>query len=223
METLIQIKARLGTQADNELILVKRMENDMKILSILTLTAALGLSSATGAWASGDHAGGHDDGDDHGPRVTRLLMPIMSSSRGMDLFVDKGCVACHAVNGVGGHDASPLDAHNMDEFMNPFDLAAKMWMMAPYMIEAQEEALGGQILFTGEELADIIAFLHDDVQQHEFTEHDLTNEAIEMMEHGHGVVTAVEEHMEEIGHSDDEDDHDDEEEHDEDEEEHDDG
>ncbi|OUS06333.1 hypothetical protein A9Q96_09835 [Rhodobacterales bacterium 52_120_T64] len=127
-------------------------------------------------------------------------MPIMSSSRGMDLFIDKGCVACHAVNGVGGHDASALDAHDMEEFMNPFDLAAKMWAMAPYMIEAQEEALGEQIMFTGEELADIIAFLHDDNQQHEFSENNLTEMAREMMDHGHGETTAVEEHEEEIGH-----------------------
>ena len=71
----------------------------MRIISILTLAVALGLSGATGVWPAGDHGGGHDEGEDHGPRVTRLLMPIMSSSRGMNLFVDKGCVACHAVNG----------------------------------------------------------------------------------------------------------------------------
>lgn len=102
----------------------------------------------------------------------------------------------------------------MDEFMNPFDLAAKMWMMAPYMIAAQEEALGEQIYFTGEELADIIAFLHDDVQQHEFSEHNLTEEALSMMDHGHGEASGVEEHEEEIGHVDD--DHEEEEDHDDD-------
>ena len=164
------------------------------------MTAIFGFSAATVVWANA----GHSDDDEHGAHVTRLLMPLMSSSRDMNLFVDKGCVACHAVNGVGGHDATALDAHDMGEFMNPFDLAAKMWMMAPYMIEAQEEALGEQILFTGEELADTIAFLHDDVQQHEFTEAILTDEAMEMMEHGHGGESAVEEHEEEIGHGHDE-------------------
>jgi hypothetical protein len=34
--------------------------------------------------------------------------------------------------------------------------------MAPAMIYAQEEALGEQILFTGDEFADIIAFVHHD-------------------------------------------------------------
>lgn len=110
----------------------------MKKLALIPLSIALAFGSANGISADA----GHGDDDDHGTHVTRLLMPIMSSSRGMTLFVEKGCVACHAVNGVGGHDAVALDAHDMDEFMNPFDLAAKMWMMAPYMIAAQEEAFG---------------------------------------------------------------------------------
>ncbi len=174
----------------------------MRIFNTVAFSLAISLSAASLAWSSGSHTDETDP--DHGAAVTRLLMPIMSSSRGMDLFVDKGCVACHAVNGVGGHDASALDAHDMEEFMNPFDLAAKMWAMAPYMIEAQEQALGEQILFTGEELADIIAFLHDDIQQHEFTDANLTYAAMEMMNHGHGEETAVEEHEEETGHGHDE-------------------
>jgi cytochrome c len=159
----------------------------------------VGLLLTPPVWAGGDHAD-KDEDNTHGAQVTRLLMPIMSSSRGTDLFVSKGCVACHAVNGVGGHDSASLDAHDMDEFMNPFDLAAKMWTMAPYMIEAQNEALGEQILFSGEELADIIAFLHDDRQQHTFTEANLTPQAMKMMDHGHGVGSGAEEHQEEIGH-----------------------
>lgn len=171
----------------------------MKHIAFFPVAALFGLALATPLWASGDHDD-HSDGDEHGAHVTRLLMPIMNSSRGMALFVDKGCVACHAVNGIGGHDATSLDAHEMDEYMNPFDMAAKMWTMAPYMIAAQEEALGEQILFSGEELADIIAFLHDDVQQHEFTEANLTPKAMQMMDHGHGAMTAPKMHKEEIGH-----------------------
>ena len=94
----------------------------------------------------------------------------------------------------------PLDAHTMDAVMNPFDFAAKMWTMAPYMIEAQEEALGGQILFTGEELANIIAFLHDDAEQHELTEASLSNEVRKMMDHAHGEMPGEEAHKEELGH-----------------------
>jgi hypothetical protein len=110
-------------------------------------------------------------------------------------------VACHAINGVGGHDAPPMDAHKMtDRLMNPFDFAAKMWNHAPAMIAAQEGAFGEQVFFTGEELADIIAFIHDDGAQHAFTEKDMTAEAKKMMHHEHGGQPAQMKHAEEIGH-----------------------
>ncbi len=126
-----------------------------------------------------------------------LAFPMMNAERGMRLFADKGCVACHAVNGVGGHDATAFDAHNMDPVTHPYALVAKMWAMAPYMIKAQQEALGEQIMFTGEEIADIIAFVHDDDQQHSFTEALITPRIRKMMNHSHGGDTP---HQKEIGH-----------------------
>ena len=137
-------------------------------------------------------AGGHG---------VRLVMPLMSPERGKKLFVSKGCVACHAINGVGGHDAPAMDAHKMEaKLMNPFDFAAKMWNHAPGMIAAQEGAFGEQVYFTGEELADIIAFIHDDETQHMFSEKDMTPEAKKMMHHEHGGKPAPEQHAPEIGH-----------------------
>ncbi len=126
-----------------------------------------------------------------------LAFPMMNAKRGMRLFAEKGCVACHAINGVGGHDATPLDAHNMDPVTHPFEFMAKMWRIAPYMIKAQEEALGDQIMFTGEEIADIIAFVHDDDQQHAFTEALITPRIRKMMNHSHGGGM---DHQKEIGH-----------------------
>jgi cytochrome c len=128
----------------------------------------------------------------------------MNSERGRKLFVDKGCVACHAINGVGGHDAPNMDAHDMPGQMSPFDFAAKMWNHASGMIAAQEGALGEQIYFTGGELADIIAFIHDDEAQHRFSETDLTTEARRMMHHEHGEMPAPKAHGQELGHHDDE-------------------
>ena len=121
----------------------------------------------------------------HVPVKTTLAFPTMNAESGMRLFASKGCVACHAINGVGGHDATKLDAHAMDRVMHPFDFVARMWTMAPAMIQAQEEGLGHQILFTGEEIADIIAFVHDDGQQHKFTEAAITAEVRKMMNHSH--------------------------------------
>ncbi|MEE8189880.1 MAG: c-type cytochrome, partial [Kiloniellales bacterium] len=135
------------------------------------------------------------------PGMPNMRMPSMNPERGRKLFVSKGCVACHAINGVGGHDATALDAHTMQPMMNPFEFAAKMWAMAPAMIYAQEEALGAQILFTGDELADIVAFVHNDEAQHSFGEGDLTARARKMMNHEHGKPGGgAHAHGEELGH-----------------------
>lgn len=112
-----------------------------------------------------------------------LMMPSMNSSEGRKLFASKGCVVCHSINGVGGEDAMMLDAEFMDMPMNPFEFAARMWRGAPAMIEAQEDELGYQIEFTGEELAAIIAFVHDPDEQAKFSEADIPDELKEMMEH----------------------------------------
>lgn len=131
---------------------------------------------------------------------TRLVIPMMDPQQGKTLFVAKGCVACHAINGVGGHDAPPMDDHRQMGLANPFDFAAKMWNHAPGMIAAQEDALGEQIYMTGDELANIIAFLHNDEAQHTFGEDDLTDAARKMMDHEHGGMTAPAAHAEEVGH-----------------------
>ncbi len=104
----------------------------------------------------------------------RLIMPIMSPERGKSVFVNKGCVTCHSVNGVGGEDAPSMDDHTKEKLVNPFSFAAKMWDHAPGMIAAQEDELGGQLIFTGEELADITAFIHSAHAQRDFGEKDLT-------------------------------------------------
>jgi len=135
------------------------------------------------------------------PAGSRMRMPAMDPARGRVLFVTKGCVACHSINGVGGHDATPLDAHTMARAMNPFDFAAKMWRMAPAMIYAQEEGLGEQIQFTGDELADIIAFVHDDRAQHALSDADITPEIRKLMHHSHGEPGGgVSTHGSELGH-----------------------
>lgn len=133
----------------------------------------------------------------HKPLDIRIYFPRMDSEKGMRLFAAKGCVTCHAVNGVGGHDATSLDAHTMKTQVNPFELMAKMWRMAPAMIAAQEEAMGGQILFSGEEIAHIIGFVHDDNQQHKFKASMIPPNIQKLMNHKHGGKPA---HAKEIGH-----------------------
>ena len=102
-----------------------------------------------------------------------LMMPNMDSGNGRKLFTSKECVVCHSVNGIGGNDAAALDAAAMSGMTNPFDFVASMWRGAQPMIELQQKELGDQVEFTGQELVDIIAFLHDETEQKKFSETEL--------------------------------------------------
>jgi cytochrome c len=112
-----------------------------------------------------------------------LMMPSMDPVRGRKLFASKGCVVCHSINGVGGEDAPPLDASTMPGPMNPFEFAAKMWRGAEAMINMQREELGKQIEFTGDDLADIIAFVHHPEEQKKFSEADIPPRIMDLMHH----------------------------------------
>jgi cytochrome c len=105
-----------------------------------------------------------------------LMIPSMDPANGRKLFASKGCVVCHSVNGIGGKDAAPLDASTMPGMMNPFDFVAKMWQGAPMMMAMQQQELKQQTSFTGPELADIVAFVHDQEEQKKFSEADIPAE-----------------------------------------------
>ena len=97
-----------------------------------------------------------------------VALPPLSSERGRTVFLEKGCVACHAVNGVGGDVGPAFDAAQMPKPMNAFEFAARMWRGASAMIAMQEdEQFGGQIELSGQELADLVAFAHDEKEQAE--------------------------------------------------------
>lgn len=98
-----------------------------------------------------------------------LALPPMNSLRGRHLFLQKGCIACHQVNGVGGDLGPSLNAEDMPESMNAFEFAARMWRGAPAMTALQEQLLGEVITLDGQDLADIIAFAHDDAEQRNLT------------------------------------------------------
>jgi mono/diheme cytochrome c family protein len=142
-----------------------------------------GASATTGSSGSGMMSGGSGMMTEEHAAGPMILMPFMRSDRGRVLFAKKGCVVCHSINGIGGEDAPPLDASTMEMPMSPFDFAARMWRGAAAMIALQEDELGGQIEITGQELADIIAFVHDANEQKKFSDDDIP-ESMEKMLHG---------------------------------------
>lgn len=137
----------------------------LQIVSAAAMAASLMLVLPAGAQQSGMMQGSG--------MIGGLVMPRMDPVAGRHLFASKGCVVCHSINGVGGTDAPKLDASTMKMPMDPFEFAAKMWHGAPAMIAMQQNELGAQIQFTGQELADIIAFVHDPMEQKKFSEADI--------------------------------------------------
>jgi len=114
--------------------------------------------------------------------VPGLVLPKMNPQRGRELFVGKACVVCHAINGVGGQDAAPLDASTMDPSGNPFEFFARMWLGTKPMIAIQEERIGHQVELTADELADIVAFIHDEATQKSFSEQEIPESIEHLME-----------------------------------------
>ena len=110
---------------------------------------------------------------DKGPTILRpkgpaLIMPAMNSANGHRLFAAKGCVICHSVNGIGGSSPHRLDYSRMPPMMNPFNFVTRRLRGAPAMIALQEKDLGYRIESTGEELADLTAFSHDEGEHRNF-------------------------------------------------------
>lgn len=102
-------------------------------------------------------------------REIGLAFPPMDAGRGRELFLTKGCVVCHSVNGVGAEIGPSLNAADMPSPMNAFEFAARMWRGAAAMVAMQEEELGEVIPLSGQELADLIAFAHDAEEQSKLT------------------------------------------------------
>jgi mono/diheme cytochrome c family protein len=99
-----------------------------------------------------------------------VVMPPMDPVRGRLLFVEKGCVACHSVNGVGGDLGPALNAEEMPRPMNSFEFVARMWRGARAMTELQEDLFGEVISLDGQDLADLVVFAHDPEEQAKLTE-----------------------------------------------------
>ena len=97
-------------------------------------------------------------------------MPLPDAERGRELFVQKACVVCHSVNGVGGTIGPPLDASEPAGVFDPLDFAARMWRGASAMVALQESEFGYQIELTAGDIADLAAFAENHLVQEGFDE-----------------------------------------------------
>lgn len=135
-----------------------------RLAACLFLTALAAL--ALWAFPSAAHDSQHQESQ-------KLVIPLADPEEGLRLFVGKGCVVCHAVNGVGGKAAPVLDADPDAPYLDVLDFTARMWRGAPTMIVLQEMEMGYQIELTGDELAHIAAFASSPAVQSRFSDNDI--------------------------------------------------
>ena len=77
---------------------------------------------------------------------------------GSRLFVSKGCIACHAVDGEGGKIGPDLGRISSGRTL--LGMAAVMWNHSPRMTERIKEAKISRPKLTPEEMANLFAFLN---------------------------------------------------------------
>ena len=100
-------------------------------------------------------------GDDSTVQSLRYHLVPSNSARGKQLFVNKGCVVCHSINGAGGDVGPALDIDPSVRKIDVFGFAARMWKGAPEMVALQVMEVGFPIDLNGQELAHLAHFLHD--------------------------------------------------------------
>ncbi len=135
------------------------------VLGVLALVVGVGV----GGWAFGHYVGGSETAV--GETVTTLppghtgeaLPPEVfgDPARGAQLWEEKSCSDCHSYNGQGGTDAPPLDY--MKQHLSAREIASmsgNIWNHLPQMLPHFEEEGIPFPTFEGDEMADLIAFLH---------------------------------------------------------------
>jgi len=84
--------------------------------------------------------------------------PTQNALAGSRVFGSKGCVECHAVNGLGGQIGP--DLARVPEAQSFYDLAADLWNHLPQMSTTMAQLDVEPPRLDAEEVADLIAFLY---------------------------------------------------------------
>jgi len=77
---------------------------------------------------------------------------------GSQLFTEKGCLRCHAINGVGGVGGPDLGQGILKRSL--LDIAGVMWNHSPGMAHVIEERHAARPVFKAPEMASLLSFLY---------------------------------------------------------------
>lgn len=95
-----------------------------------------------------------------GPRSEPVYFQPGSPRRGRELFAAKRCDACHSVAGKGGRGGPDLGLRGQDLIGSVSSIAGVMWNHGPGMVTEFSRRGLSHTKFSGEEMADIIAYLY---------------------------------------------------------------
>ena len=88
----------------------------------------------------------------------RLYMPPGNPAQGLNTLREKNCLACHAIDGRGS--AIGPDFGQTQWNMSVTEIAALMWNHGSQMAQMMEQKGIGWPMFSGPEMADLIAYLY---------------------------------------------------------------
>ena len=78
--------------------------------------------------------------------------------KGQELFINKGCIKCHSIQGVGGKIGPDLGKGGFNRSL--IQIAGIMWNHSPKMSEKMRELKIPRAKFEVAEMADLIAYLY---------------------------------------------------------------
>ena len=139
----------------------------------LTAAAAVVAAALLGSTSLGDLGIRSSAGDDTTFQSLGYHLVSSNSARGKQLFVNKGCVVCHSINGAGGDAGPALDIDPWVRKIDVFGFAARMWKGAEEMVALQVMEVGFTIELNGQQLAHLAHFLHDYEAQKTFSDEDI--------------------------------------------------
>jgi mono/diheme cytochrome c family protein len=149
-------------------VALMKMPSTKALAAWIVGAAVLLVGAGAIGWAIGDSGSGSSGTSSapsgHAGGASLAVSDIGDPAQGRALFASKSCGKCHMYLGKGGEDAPALDF--MRGHLSAAEVAnmsGRIWNHLPFMIDAFKEEGISLPSFDGNEMADLIAYLHSGV------------------------------------------------------------